>query len=126
MRLLIMPALLIAGCAPVQPRHDGGAELARLVQGRVAAETRACVPISHGRSLTVVDSGSIVYDGGGTLWVNRLRADCPGLDTHGTLLVEPSSGQYCRGDRFRELESGASIPGPYCILGDFTAYRRPN
>ena len=126
MRLLIIPALLIGGCAPVHPRDDGGAELARYVQGRVPAETLACVPVSQGRSLNVVDSGTLVYERGGTLWVNRLRSDCPGLGTNSTLLVELSSGQYCRGDRFRELESGASIPGPYCILGDFTAYRRPN
>lgn len=124
MRLLIIPALLIGGCAPVQPRDEPDVELARLVQGRAAGETRTCVPISEVQSLTVVDSRTLIYDRGDTIWVNRLRAECPGLDTSATLIVEPSTGQYCRGDRFRELEWSAAIPGPYCFLGDFTAYRR--
>ena len=126
MRLLIIPALLLGGCAPVQPRNEPGAELARVLQGRISGETRTCVPIGEGRSLSVFDSRTLIYDAGDTLWVNRLRPDCPGLSTSGTLIVEPSTGQYCRGDRFREVEWSAAIPGPYCFLGDFTAYRRPD
>ena len=109
----------------MQPRDDGGAELARTLQGRVAAETRACVPIHPNGSLRVIDSRTLVYDGGGTLWVNRLPGECPGLRPDGTLIIETTTGQYCRSDRFRELEWGATIPGPTCILGEFTAYRRP-
>lgn len=121
------PFLLLAGCAGVQPQRDGAAELARTLQGRVAAETRACVPTSPTGSLRVIDSRRLIYDGGGgTVWINRLRGGCPGLRPYGTLIVEASiGGQYCHGDHFRNLESGAIIPGPTCILGDFTAYRRP-
>jgi hypothetical protein len=122
---LPLALLLLAGCAPVRPDGDGAAELAQLLAGRTAAETQACVPIAPARSLRVIDSSTLVYDQGGTLWVNRLRAECPGLQPHGTLIVEPTSGQYCRGDKFRELETGAIIAGPTCILGDFTAYRLP-
>lgn len=124
-RAIPLALLLLAGCAPVRPNGGDATALAQALAGRTAAETRACVPIGPTTSLRVIDSATLAYEQGATLWVNRLRAECPGLRPHGTLIVEPTSGQYCRGDRFRELETGAIIPGPTCTLGDFTAYRLP-
>lgn len=124
MRLMIPLPFLLAGCMAVDSPDDSGAELARVLDGRVAAETRTCVPLMAGRSLRVIDSRTLVYRAGDTVWINRLPGDCPGLDFHSALIVETSSGQYCRGDRVGELEWGSAIPGPQCILGEFTAYRR--
>jgi hypothetical protein len=55
--------------------------------------------------------------------VSRLRAECPGLQPLDTLIVEVHGGRYCRNDQFRAVETGASIPGPICLLGDFVPYR---
>lgn len=126
MRLPVLAsAMLVAACAAVPPANTDRAELADVLNGRVAAGTQSCVPITPGVNLTVLNSDTLLYDRGGTVWVNELRGSCPGLGTTSTLIVEPSSGQYCRGDQFREIEWGATIPGPTCVLGDFTAYRRP-
>ena len=123
MRKLIVVPLLVAGCAAVPAAEQGPSELDRLLEGRVAAETRTCVSTQGGSNLTPVDGQSIAYRDGATIWVNRLAATCPGLSPGNSLIVEPSGSQYCRGDRIRTIEPGRTIPGPTCILGDFTAYR---
>ncbi len=126
MRLLPL-LLVLAGCAA--PTMDGPSRdqeaLNRELAGRVAGETVSCIsPATSSAGLTIVDNQTLVYRDGRTLWVNRLRAPCPGLRPLDTLIVEVQGRGYCRHDRFRSLQSGSTIPGPTCLLGDFTPYRR--
>lgn len=126
MRLLI-PALLLTGCATASSGASSGeAELAAELQGRTAREAADCVDSSPARALDIADADTLVYRTGATIWVNHLPASCPGLRPLDQLVIEPNlSGRYCRGDRFRSLARGGTIPGAYCRLGDFTPYRRP-
>jgi hypothetical protein len=124
--LLLVP-LLLAGCAA--PRAEGPTRdqqwLSRELAGRVAGPPQTCVPAeSNSAALTIVDDRTLAYQRGRTLWVNNLEAPCPGLRPFETLIVEVHGSQYCRNDRFRSVEPGLTIPGPYCLLGDFTPYRR--
>jgi hypothetical protein len=120
MRLL--PLLLIASaCAAGSARE---ADLSRDLAGRSAGAGRDCVGTSPAAGLAVRDSQTLVYRRGDTIWVNRLAAACPGLDPMSTLIVEAHGSQYCRGDQIRAVEAGRSIPGPICLLGSFTPYRR--
>jgi hypothetical protein len=120
MRLL--PLLLIASaCAASSARE---ADLSRDLAGRTAGPAEECVSASTGVNLAARDSQTLVYSRGDTIWVNRLDAACPGLDPISTLVIEAHGSRYCRGDRIRALEPGSSIPGPYCILGRFTPWRR--
>jgi hypothetical protein len=124
MRSLLI-ILVLAGCAAagdIEDRSEARA-LERELATRVAGEPRECVPRTQGRSLTAADRRTIVYDDLGTLWVNRLAADCPGLRPDTTLIVETFGDRYCRNDRVRALEPGSTIPGPICLLGSFTPYR---
>jgi hypothetical protein len=119
-----LPLLLaLAGCAAVGQREDEGAELARQLAGRSAGEAQRCVPSSQLTSLEPIDRQTIAYRSGSTIYVNRLRSECPGLRPFVTLIVEAQGSQYCSGDRVRALESGTSIPGPICPLGHFVPYR---
>ncbi|HEX8262401.1 MAG TPA: hypothetical protein VF547_05960 [Allosphingosinicella sp.] len=120
MRLLPF-LLLAAGCATGSARE---ADLSGELAGRSAGKAEECVPASTGSNLTARDPRTLVYREGGTVWVNRLAADCPGLRESATLIVELHGSRYCRGDRFRTVEPGSSIPGPSCLLGAFTPYRR--
>lgn len=120
MRLLPF-LLLAAGCATASARE---ADLSGELAGRTAGKAEECVPSSTGSNLVARDSRTLVYRDGDTLWVNRLAAACPGLRPTATLIVELHGSRYCRGDRFRTIEPGSSIPGPSCLLGDFTPYRR--
>ena len=124
MRILGL-ALLLAGCAPLAQPDPSGQALARELAGRTAGEPESCLPAAMHRGLRVIDRRTLAYDAGRTLWINRLPADCPGIEPPSTLIVEVHAGRYCRGDLVRGLEGGSSIPGPTCILGEFVPYRRP-
>lgn len=119
MRLL--PLLLLAACGSGSARE---ADLSRELAGRTAGPPEECVPASAGASLVARDSQTLVLRRGGTLWVNRLAAPCPGLTAASTLIVEVHGSSHCRGDPVRAVEPGRSIPGPICVLGGFTPYRR--
>jgi hypothetical protein len=125
MRLLPL-LLVLAGCAATGtdgPSRDQEA-LSRELAGRAAGEAEFCIrPASSSAGLTVVDSRTLTYREGRTLWVNRLPDECPGLRPLDTLIVELHGNRYCRHDRFRSIQSGSSIPGPTCLLGDFVPYR---
>ncbi|HYG30182.1 MAG TPA: DUF6491 family protein [Allosphingosinicella sp.] len=115
----------LAGCAAGGSIDDReSSALARQLAERVAGEPDRCVSRIGSTSLHPVDRRTLVYDTPGTLWVNRLRAECPGLRPDSLIVIEASGESYCRNDRFRAVERGSSIPGPTCLLGDFTPYRR--
>ena len=126
MRPLIL-ALVLTGC--VTSADSAGseeAELAAELEGRRAGDTQSCISVTSGQSLQVVSADTLVLRAGGTIWVNRLAAACPGLRPFNQLIIEPSlSGRYCRNDRIRGVEPGNSVPGAICPLGSFTPYRRP-
>jgi hypothetical protein len=120
-----MLALALGGCAAAGPVEDReSAALERQLAERVAGEPDRCVPRIGATALHAVDRRTLVYDTPGTLWVNRLRGDCPGLRPDSAIVIETSGDSYCRSDRFRTIAAGSSIPGPTCLLGDFTPYRR--
>ena len=119
MRLL--PLLLLAACAA---GPAGQADLSRELGGRSAGAPQNCVPAAAGDSLVARDSQTLVYRRGDTIWVNRLAAPCPGLNPMSTLVVEVHGSSHCRGDPVRAVEPGRSLPGPICLLGSFTPWRR--
>jgi hypothetical protein len=124
MRILLIPLLLTACTASAPNSASNSSELARLLDGRVVGEPKSCVPMQQQDGLRAIDENTFVVERGRTLWVNRLPSACPGIRPFSTLIVRVHTGQYCQGDRVQALEPGASIPGPYCILGDFVPYQR--
>ncbi|HEX8644093.1 MAG TPA: DUF6491 family protein [Allosphingosinicella sp.] len=126
MRALPILFAVLAGCAAAGSLEDRErTALARDLAGRSAGEPRRCVPAVQGVSLNAVDRRTLVYDTPGTLYVSRLRTDCPSLRPDSTIVVEAYGDQYCANDRIRALDPGTTIPGPLCLLGEFTPYRRP-
>jgi hypothetical protein len=116
--------LLLAGCSPVAPVPAGGDPFARELAGRTAGPPQTCVSTNHSQGLRAVDSQTVVYELGRTLWVNRLDQACPAISPHNTIIVEAHGAQYCRGDHIRGHEPGAVIPGPSCTLRDWVPHRR--
>lgn len=116
--------LVLASCSPVAPVPAGGDPFARDLAARIAGPSQTCVSTNQSQGLRSVDSRTIAYEVGRTLWVNRLDAVCPAISPHNGIIVDVHSGQYCRGDRIRGFEPGAIIPGPNCTLRDWVPYRR--
>ena len=116
--------IALAGCAAMDPDpNDDEAELQRELATMERGEPKTCILQSGPGALTPVSAATVTYRDGATIWVNRLRAECPGLDAYDRLLVETHGNQYCRGDKIRSLEPAGGIPGPYCFLGDWVPYR---
>ena len=123
MRRLVF-LLALASCSPVAPAPAGSDPFARELGERIAGPPQTCVSTIQSQGLRAVDSQTIAYDLGRTLWVNRLEQACPAISPHNTIIGESNGAQYCRGDRIRGLETGAIIPGPTCTLRDWVPYRR--
>lgn len=118
--ILLSATALIASCTPQPPA--GQSPFARDLAQRTAGAPQACVSTMANQNLYVIDQMTVAYGQGQTIYVNHLGAACPALSPLNTLMVDVQSGQYCRGDRVRGLEPGATIPGPTCNLGDWTPY----
>lgn len=123
MRFLpLVAGLAIAACAgPGVPPGDASAGL---TAGRVAGPPQTCISSRPSDALRAVDSATLAYGSGSTIYINRLGGSCPGLRELSTIIVDVQGGQYCRGDRIRALEPGSIIPGPSCNLGVWVPYRR--
>jgi hypothetical protein len=121
--LILISALALASCArPATP--NGTTALASEIAGRSPGAPQSCITSSQGANLRAVDSQTLAYEDGPTLWITSLGTQCPGMQTLSTIIVEPKlGGQYCRGDHVRGLEQGAIIPGATCFIGEWVPYR---
>lgn len=125
MRALTLIALagLLASCShPATPERTA----AEVLAGRVAGTPQSCVTANQAQNLHALDSQTVAYGYGKTIYINHLKAPCPAIAPLNTLIVVAGSGnEYCRGDRIRGLEQGAIIAGPSCNLDDWVPYRLP-
>lgn len=112
---LSLVALLAVGAAPHDP-----------LAGRIATGTSKCVDQIGNQALVIVDDRTLLYNPvGKRIYRNDLADRCLGLDTDDILVIDQFGSQFCENDRFRTIDRGSSIPGPWCRLGKFTAYEKP-
>lgn len=102
-----------------------GDVLAQTLSGRVADIPQSCIPIDSINNLRVIDSKTIGYGAGRTIYVNQLRAPCAGARQLNTIVTDANDSQYCNGDHFQVVDPASIILGPACFMGDWTPYRRP-
>ena len=120
--VLILAAAGLVSCSrPVSPP---GSDLAEVTAGRVAGAPQACIQSNRVSGIRAIDEQTLAYGSGEIVYINRLGGPCPGIQPLSTLIVEAQGTQYCRGDRVRGRELGATIAGPTCILGNWVPYRR--
>ena len=128
MRRLLL-SLALAGCATTGPSDWQAREQAALdreLAGRTAGEPESCITAHTSLSLSATGTGKFIYREGRTIWINQPLHECRNVSRLDTLIIEMNGSRYCRGDRVRAVESGGSIPGPMCVLGEFVPYRRPS
>lgn len=122
--MLIAAATTIGSCSPTL--SPPGASFAQATGGRIAGPPQTCISNNPAENLHVIDAQTIAYGYGRTVFINHLPGPCPALSEFNTIIVEASTGgEYCRGDRVRGREPGATIAGPSCNLGDWVPYRQP-
>lgn len=93
--------------------------------GRVAGTPERCVPLRQNEGLTIAADGVLTYRySAARLYRATTIGACNGLRPFNALIVDVYGGTLCENDRFRVLQTGTSIPGPYCRLGKFIPYTR--
>ena len=106
-------------------REANEAKLARALEGRVAGEPVRCINLRNVRSSRIIDRTAILYDAGGTIYVNRPRGGGESLDRWDTLVTRLHSSQLCSIDIVNLFESGSNIQTGFVSLGEFVPYRKP-
>ena len=71
--LALAATAMLATPAVASPRLHGEAQLAKMLEGRTPGKPVDCIDLSRVRSSQIIDRTAIVYDAGGTLYVNRPR-----------------------------------------------------
>ena len=86
-----------------------------------AAGTLHCHRASQSFRVSQSDRHTLLYGTGRTIWANHLGSGC-GFNSSLTLVTQPIGSSHCRGDLVRSFDSFTRIPGPSCVLGEFTPY----
>ncbi len=123
--LLLSAATLAAAPASAGPRVDPETRLAQALEGRVAGEPVDCVNLSWVRSSRIIDDTAILFEAGGTIYVNRPRAGRESLDSWDTLVTRTHSSRLCSIDTVQLYDSAARMQTGTVFLGEFVPYRRP-
>ena len=123
--ILAAGAALLAGVpAQAAEKLPGEARLAKILKGREAGQPVSCIPLSATRDMTVIDKTAIVYDAGGTIWVNR-TSDPASLDSDDILVTKLHISQLCRMDTVEMRDRSGFWFSGFVGLEDFVPYRKP-
>jgi hypothetical protein len=117
--------VLAASCASIPPGRDDSADLAKELTGKVAEKSRSCISLDDARSAKIFDDAILYRTSRRLNYVNAAKG-CRPFDPDPIFINEVRGGsQLCRGDLVRTVSRSGGIPGPFCVLGDFTPYRAP-
>ncbi len=125
MRRIVLPLFaLVASCTSLPLARDDSADLAKETVGKVAEKPRSCIALDDARGAKLFND-AIVYRVNRRLSYVNAAKGCNAFDTDPIFVNEVSNGQLCRGDIIRLISRSGGIPGPTCVLGEFTPYRTP-
>ncbi|MBX3593193.1 hypothetical protein [Sphingomonas sp.] len=118
--------LTLAGAASADESGyaKGEAELAKMLEGRVAGEPVNCLSLSSLDNTTIIDKTALVYRRGSTLYVNRPRAGADQLDDDDILLTKIYGSQLCSVDKVDLIDRGSRMWSGFVSLGQFVPYKR--
>lgn len=129
--LILLPLIATtAACGSAvatEPMRDMRAEtrLARLLDGKVAGRTMACINQRDAMDQRIIDERTIVYRvGRGRLYRNDIPGGCPRLDSRSTLIRRTTSPSICSGEIFEVRDAALGTSYGSCTFGEFTEYRR--
>jgi hypothetical protein len=122
--LLAAGLALVAGAAQAAKPAGSDAELDRLLAGRVAGEPVHCIDLHRIRSSHIVPHTAIVYDAGGTVYVNRPRNGAETMDRWDTMVERLYSSQLCDTDTVQLVDHASHTFTGMVFLGDFVPYTR--
>jgi hypothetical protein len=121
---------VLASCvtAPDQITHTSKAQaqLSRALAGRSAGPPVDCIRNYPANQMHIVDDSTILFDQGGTVYIQQPRGGCPGIDTPGNVLITRSAGtnSTCSGDIGNIVHIPTGMGRGSCIFSQFVPYRK--
>ena len=100
------------------------AQLAKLLEGRVAGEPRSCIRTIGSRNLNQIDGTALTYRDGDTVWVNYTRNPADIDDSEIMVIKRFSSTSLCRSDQIRLVDRTAGFLSGLIFLDDFVPYTK--
>ena len=122
---IIAAAAVIAVPATAREKLSPEAQLAKMLDGRVAGEPQDCISLSSARSSTIIDGTAIVYRVGSTMWVNRPKGGAESLDDDDIMVTKLTGSQLCSIDTVQLRDRTSQMYSGFVSLGEFVPYRRP-
>ena len=116
---------IVSGSALAASKDDPAAELAKLLQGRVAGPPVTCISLSQAQGQRVIDHTAIVFDLGPTIYVNYPRGGASPLSSDDILVTKTFGTQLCKMDIVRMVDRTGGFPKGFVSLGSFIPYKRP-
>lgn len=123
--LLAGAVLLAPAMVQAKPRLAPEEQLARAVEGRVAGEPVDCIDLHRVRGSQIINDTAIVYDAGGTIYVNRPRSGADSLDQWDTMVTNTHSTRLCSIDVVNLYDTSSRMTTGFVFLGEFVPYRKP-
>jgi hypothetical protein len=117
-------AFLWIGAAAAKPPMTGEARLARALEGRDFAKPVDCLTLRRVRSSRIIDRTAIIFEDGGTLYVNRPLAGAEALSDSLALVLKTPTGRICRGEAVQLFDASSHIQAGSVFLGEFVPYRK--
>jgi hypothetical protein len=122
---IIAAAAVVAVPATAREKLSPEAQLAKMLDGRVAGEPQDCISLSSARSSTIIDGTAIVYRVGSTMWVNRPKGGAESLDDDDIMVTKLTGSQLCSIDTVQLRDRTSQMYSGFVSLGEFVPYRRP-
>jgi hypothetical protein len=128
--LALSGALTLGSCstAPVQevPSPKAQRELANALAGRTPGPAVRCLPNYRSNGMQVVDDNNILFRDGRTIYLQRPRGGCSGLNNGMTLVTRQfGTSQLCDGDINHTVDLLSGMQGGACVFGPFVPYTKP-
>jgi hypothetical protein len=122
--LAVAALLLAAPAAALADRLPPEAELAKVLEGRVAGEPVNCISLARIQNVRIIDRTALVYEAGRTVYVNRPRDGARWLDDWSMLVTKPTGSQLCSLDMVRLHDRSGGFQRGFVHLGEFVPYKR--
>lgn len=122
-----LAVLLAAGtmaCSTTPPPTGPDEKLAEALVGKVAEAPRSCIDLDEARAGEVFRD-VIVYRTSRALNYVNSTPGCRTFSSDPIFVNKVFGSRLCRGDTVQFVSRSGGIPGPVCVLGDFTPYRTP-
>lgn len=116
-------ALFAGPAAADEAKPKGQAELAKLLEGRVAGEPQNCVQSFPNMHMRIIDGTAIVIERGSTVYVN-IPQHPESLDDDDAMKIRRTGSQLCRTDMVTTFDRTGGFYTGNIFLGDFVPYKK--